>query len=417
MTPTERAPTKPPLMHRPAVLLSGIAAVITVVALLAPDWTTSDTDARLTTLSSHRMGARLLHDLADRLGWDVERRMTRHPPPDTAVIHAVLGGVTPFRKEDVGRLLDRVRAGAALLVIASGTASVFGDSLRARSHTSGYAPNADSLRTVCPRRRPLRMRYWPGNNAYLRTIQWRGAAPDSMIAFIEATPEPPPGQKRTMLPSPAIVGFPYGRGRVVLALDADVVRNDALRGCNYGLEVAAVRALEYLRDGGAALRTRVVFDEYHQEYGDQPGAMTTIGRYLSRTSSGNTLLQLCIAGLLVLIALGPRALPPRAVVRIERRSPFEHVDALGRAYMLVGASRTATSRLVRGLRRRVEPGAFRSTRTLTAEAFLDHVVRDYPALAADAATVRTALANRVSARDFVHVGEALAKLESSLTRF
>ena len=404
-------------MQRPAVLLAGIAAVITVVAVLAPDWTTTDTDARLTTLSTDRMGARLLYDLADRLGWDVERRMTRHPPPDTAVIHAILGGVTPFRKGDVGRLLDRVRAGAGLLVIASGSASVFGDSLRARSHTSGYAPNADSLRSVCPRRRPLRMRYWGGNNAYLRTIRWRGASPDSMIAFIEATPEPPPGQRRVMLPSPAIVGFPYGRGRVVLSLDADVVRNDALRGCNYGLEVAAVRALEYLRDGGDAPRTKIVFDEFHQEYGDQPGAMTTIGRYLSRTSSGNTLMQLCVAGLLVLLALGPRALPPRVVVRVERRSPFEHVDALARAYMLVGASRTATSRLIRGLRRRVEPGSFRSTRTLTAEAFLDHVVRDFPALAPDAATVRNALTNRVSPREFVHVGAALTKLESSLTRF
>ena len=144
--------------------------------------------------------------------------------------------------------------------------------------------------------------------------------------------------------------------------------------------------------------------------------MRTIAAYLGDTASGRLLLQLAAAGLILLVALAPRAIPPRDVERIERRSPLEHVDALARAYGQVGATATATTRLVRGLRRRVERRATHARAEQSDDAFLDRAERAAPALAADVALVRRALATPVSKAEFARLGESLHRLESSLTR-
>jgi hypothetical protein len=160
-----------------------------------------------------------------------------------------------------------------------------------------------------------------------------------------------------------------------------------------------------------------VFDEYHQGYGDQPGTIKGIVRYLGRTSSGHLVLQVAGAGLVLLLALGPRLLPPRATERIERRSPLEHVDALARAYRAVGATRTATSRLVHGVRRRVEHALGARTGATSDDAFLDWVEQRVPVRGADVELVRSALARPVSRRELEAVGQALRRLELSLTSF
>jgi len=132
--------------------------------------------------------------------------------------------------------------------------------------------------------------------------------------------------------------------------------------------------------------------------------------------SGHLLLQALAAGLILLLALGPRTLPPHDLERVERRSPLEHVTALAQAYARVGATRTATTRLLRGVRRRIEPHGTRSG-ALTAEErdaqFLDAAARA-PARAIDVAVIRNALATPISEREFEAVGDALARLEESL---
>src|SRR5690606_34516894 len=72
---------------------------------------------------------------------------------------------------------------------------------------------------------------------------------------------------------PAVIGMQLGNGRLVLIADADMLRNDALRVCRHGFDVATIRALEYLRDGGPVPRNRIVFDEYHQGFGAPPGSL------------------------------------------------------------------------------------------------------------------------------------------------
>jgi hypothetical protein len=218
---------------------------------------------------------------------------------------------------------------------------------------------------------------------------------------------------------PAVIGFPLERGRVVVAADPDLLRNDVLRVCRWGADVAAVRMLEYASEDapGGGRRERLVFDEYHQGYGEQPGTVRGIVTYLRRTASGHLVLQWAAAALLLLFAMGPRLLPPRAVERIERRSPLEHVDALARAYRAVGATQTATLRLVHGVRRRVDGSLGGRSAVTTDDAFLTWAHERVPARSSDIELVRQALARPVPRRQLEDVGQALRRLESSLTSF
>ena len=143
--------------------------------------------------------------------------------------------------------------------------------------------------------------------------------------------------------------------------------------------------------------------------------MGTVAAYLVGTGSGRTLFQLLAAGLILLLAAAPRLIPPRDPESIERRSPLEHVDALGRAYAQVGATRSATARLVRGVRRRVAGGATRGGSAgpgpdASDDAFLDRAARDAPRIAGDVALIKKALHGGVPRREFASVGAALEQL-------
>jgi len=202
----------------------------------------------------------------------------------------------------------------------------------------------------------------------------------------------------------------------VLAIgDVDLFRNENMRMCAWDAAVQVVRMFEYLRGPeGPSARTTLVFDEYHQGNGVRPGTTRAITRYLSNTSSGKALAQLGVAGIVLLLALGPRALAPRDPERIERRSPLEHVDALARAYWQVHATRTATRRLLRGVRRRTEHRFGGARRDLADEDFLAWVHERIPARRDDITLVTNALTAQMPRKDFTRVGEALRRIEHDL---
>jgi hypothetical protein len=127
------------------------------------------------------------------------------------------------------------------------------------------------------------------------------------------------------------------------------------------------------------------------------------------------LLQCLLGGLVLLLALGPRAVPPQDPERGERRSPLEHVSALARAYTRVGATRTATARLLGGVRRRIDRGGHLTRpSTATHAAFLEEAVRLVPDLGEDVALIRRALDTTVTPQELASVGRALSHLEHSL---
>jgi len=183
--------------------------------------------------------------------------------------------------------------------------------------------------------------------------------------------------------------------------------------CEWSADVAVARILEYVRPEGRA-GLPLVFDEFHHGFGMHGGSLSAVSQYLTRTASGHFLAQAMIAGLLLLFALAPRPLPPRDPVRIARRSPLDHADALGHAYADVGATRTAVQHLVSGLRRRVGRTVAVSSGAED-PAFLDAVTVRDPSLAPSVEVLRRALAAPVSAEALLDVSEALRAIEKQLS--
>jgi hypothetical protein len=87
---------------------------------------------------------------------------------------------------------------------------------------------------------------------------------------------------------------------------------------------------------------------------------------------------------------------------------------LAHAYRDVGATKTATARLVSGVRRRIGRVVGVDARADDAT-FLDRVVARSPLLANDAAMVKRALRDGMPPRDFPTVGAAIASIERDLS--
>jgi hypothetical protein len=445
-TPPVPQDRPPDIRRRRRLALVAILAVIIVAALFTPEVIGGRTgDERLTTYSAEAQGAKLLYELASRLGWHVERWTDAASiAADDRTVIAILSPALPPAAIETHQMLDRVRAGAALLYVMSGGGplndslhvkrSLFGgtyqataagtadarpasDTLRARRFDTAAAENADDEDVEMPaecEHAPANdgLPMWADQTVRLWRFSWTRGRPAGAVIFARSTLESDTKDTSAARSAPAAAGFPLGKGRVVVLSDPDLLRNDVLRVCRFGLDVVAARMLEYLA-AGTPRRDRLVFDEYHQGFGTHPGTLRAIVVYLSRAASGHVLLQGLLAGLVLLLALGPRALPVHDPERVERRSPLEHVGALAQAYARVGATRTATARLVRGLRRRVERGGADRARAESDARFLEQAAAS-PTRAGDVAVIQHALETPLSRREFEAVGGAIRRVEESL---
>lgn len=416
--PAVPPPARPPWYVRPRIVLPAVTVLVLLVALVTPTALGSRSgDQRLSVLSDAPSGARLFHDLGQRLGWQPEQRLGPSLVRDPAIVHAVLDPVIPLRITEVHELLEHVREGGGLLLVLGGGVAALGDTLHIARASSGLIGD----RTLPTARRPVSCpsdlggRFaplWPGGAAGLWTLVWR-APPAGVVDTLLTVRETPFGKPPR--DNPSMVGMTYGKGRIVIASDPDIFRTDVLRDCRFGLGVASVRALEYLAAGGNEPRRRIVFDEFHQGHGARPGSLRAVSSYLGGTPSGRFLFQLAVAGLVLLVAAAPRIVAPRDPGRLERRSPLEQVDALSRAYAQVGATRTSARRLVRGLRRRVER-APRGAVLDTDDRFLERLASLAPSLRDDVTLLRRALTEPLSVTAFAALGPALQRVESTLLR-
>jgi hypothetical protein len=134
-------------------------------------------------------------------------------------------------------------------------------------------------------------------------------------------------------------------------------------------------------------------------------------RALSTTPIGRVALQAMLAGLVLLLALGARPIAPRPRMRVERRSPFEHVGALARAYSQIGATRLAARRLVRGLRRRHGAGV----RTGDDAAFLRRLVVRHEKLRPNVERLIKATETALPPREFTLLADDIDTIERTLT--
>ena len=419
---------KPAWFVRPRVIVPLLLGVVLLSALFTRTPVSGrNGDPRLSTYSTDPQGAKLFAEFAERSGWRVERAREAgfaKPPAGTTVVHAELSPDERVLPADVHDALSQVREGGRLLLVLGTGTTAFSDSLGIEGGPSGDVDTGDNAGSGC--RRSVLRAYeglWPGSQAYLQSLTLRAKSPltitDTLLAVHRVMPaDSVPGKSRVYKSArlPAMMVATLGRGRVVVAADPDVLRNDALRVCSYGIDIGAARALAALTPDSGGVRTLRV-DEYHHGYGligrDREGVSGAVHTFLADTAPGRAIAQLLVAALLLLFAMAPRGVAPVDPVRVERRSPFEHVDALARAYAQVGATRTATARLVRGLRRRTERSASRAGAGGN-EQFLQHIVSRYPAMQGNVERIQHALADRVTTPEFLDVGDAVARIEQHL---
>ena len=399
---------------RPRVVLPLVVALVVLVALITPQAGVDRSgDNRLSTHLSGPLGARVLYEAAGRLGWKVARRDSVPAPvrPGGGTVHAVLAASQPITPEQAHAYLNAVRAGDGLLLVLDDRTAL-SDSLGVRHRAAGGTYTLVAADTMgCRRRVELVPPLWPDGRVHLWTLLWLRGAPSDRVVFGSATGNvgAPPEESREVA-----TGFPLGQGRVVVVADPDLLRNDVIRRCGWGADVRVVRMLEWLRDGGTAPRTTLVFDEYHHGYGPPHSMLRAAGSFLVSHPVGRTLLQVALAALVLLFAVAPRALPPMDIVRIERRDPLEQIDALAQAYEQVHATRTVAARLVHGMRARVERG-WSLARSRPDDVFLDDAAARAPLLVREVALVKRALRETVPDRDLPELGDALRTIEQTLT--
>jgi hypothetical protein len=230
------------------------------------------------------------------------------------------------------------------------------------------------------------------------------SAPPGVVAFLTAR-RYEDGESTD--PEPIAIGVPFGRGRIVIVYGRWAVQNSEFRRDRRA--IFPFRMLEWLAPGR---RPTIVFAEYHLGFGRHPSVLRGVRRALAETPAGRTLLQLLAAGGVLLLALGIRPIAPFGRTRIERRSPIEHIGALARAYAQIGAIRTATRRLIRGLRRRHPIGTYRSA---TDEEYLSSVAARHPAVAGEVQLLIAAANGSHPADRFRDVGSAVTTIDHTLS--
>jgi hypothetical protein len=392
---------------RPKIALPLLAAALALTVLNLPrgDLTPFDRAGPLTTTSTTPGGAKGLYDLTRRLGWPVQRRQKAFRQRlDSNSVYLVLDPpATPIATE-AHELLDAVRRGAGLIYIVS-TGSQMDDSLHVRS-TGGntMVPLTDrpDLVAPCPAHdvgAPAIT--WFDDSVHLYGLTRTRAWPEDTALFVAVESD-----SNRQVQVPAAVGFPFGAGRIVILSDGDLLRNDVIRVCRWGLGVEAMRMIDY---AAGQHRKTLVFDEFHFGKRATANIIGAATDFLTDTAPGNTIAQIAVAGLILLAAMAWRPVVPVGVKRIERRSPLEHVEALARAYARVNATRTAVRRLIRGLRRRHARKARGND-----EAYLKSLVAQNPPLADDVQHILHGVRDEITPAELLAVGRAVDHIDRVL---
>jgi len=384
-----------------AWILAGLLSLVFLAVLISPG---ADPGRPFSSYSPGAQGLRLSRDLIARLGWVPEAREVpfsdtlRDPAPVQVIVSA---NIPDGEARD---LLAFVRRGGALLV--AGGNSNIRDSLGLVPVGNGKL--AEVLATPhCESRGTWQTELV--QVAYGAALGADRPLPDDTVGF--GSVELDARSDKSARVGRAAIGMPVGSGRVVVIAEGSFLTNDVIRRCELEADVEYVRMIDYLSRGRRG--ARVAFDEYHHGYGVRGGSFAAIQMYLAGTPSGRMLAQIAIGGLLLLFAAAPRPLAPRDPSHVARRSPLEHADALAHAYKGVGATRTATERLLAGVRRRSRS---RARGRDTDEAFLASAASVSPAAAQAAAVVSHALETRIPERQLPEVAAALEMIERELSR-
>jgi hypothetical protein len=318
-----------------AVLLVSMFAL--ALLLRTREREAASSDRRPSTFLATPRGTRALLLLAEEIELNTRRRLepyTAAPGRDVrlAVVFAPSDRVTP---REIGTLLDWVRGGGTLLYALGGERGLT-DSLGLPRVRASAGPGAGSAGAVVS----------AANSPLVADI---GVIDTFRYVFAESATPMRTGTAQVLAAASrraAVLSFALGAGRVIAFSDVAPLTNESLRNGGSGLLFARI-AEAYVGDTGV-----IEFDEYHQGYRADGGPWAALRAFLG-TSAGHGVLQIAVAGLLVLLLGARRFGEPHQPPPPRRRSPIEHVEALATAYQRAGARRIARKLLLDGLQRRL----------------------------------------------------------------
>lgn len=342
-----------------ALLLAGSIGVALWAASRKP--TTPDFDFRSSTFLSGPNGSKGLHDILRQLGRPSERRRTSLENLATERAHrpAILVLLNPmFRLDDdeVEQVVRYVRAGGAVLATGAGSGVTRCTGWRMQG-LGGERADSMAVRWPDP---AVRL---PHTSRVLTLRKPEDEGPTRLEALRKGDDEDAqPGICNTLVPfaidtivaalnnRPVILRLRYrGGGTITLAADAGWFTNRVWRDSDVPIVALPLLTPRRERPG------RVVWDEYHQGFGENDGP-SLVGRtwsWLRSSPAGWAILQLIAVALVWLAMTAVRFGPAREVVERRRRSSLEHLEALGAGLESAADADTAVRRLALGLRRRL----------------------------------------------------------------
>lgn len=355
-----------------------VVVIIVLAALLLPRGQQVALDQRLSTYRTTPDGAQALYETLDAVGVRVSRRLTPFVDADSlAGPLAVLAPAEPPTPAEVRRLVAWVDSGGSLVLAAPLLGSLSGAfGLRvtfAQAPSPAQAASGQVWFGGAPVDATPRGHEWTrGLRAPIpvrRVFVDSGAVKDASVLLATAKGD-----------APVVVWFRRGRGGVLAIADPSLLSNTELRGS----DLAPLVARAALAMGGAGDTLR--FDEYH--HGHHGGSVARgLAAFLADHPLGHAAIQLLAVGLLALLVVGRRFGAPRPPRPKRRRSPLEHVVALGEVYRQARARELTRRRLLGGFARRIRRERPRPGQEA---AFLDRLRTSVPTGAAAVAALEAA---------------------------
>ena len=349
------------------------AAVLLALAIVVGIWAakrkpgTNDFDFRRSTYLSGPSGSKGLHEILVALGRPSERRRTplttlmterAHRPAILVLLDPVMG----LEDSELEQVVRYVRAGGAVLSVGDGGGVTGCAGWRTQWGLVGARDSIGVRALETQVRLPsttnvlARFVVKPDSAGKMPLERLRKASPD------DDNYEDRPGACSTLVPfatdtvvialnnRPVILRLRYrGGGTITLAADPVWFTNRAWRDTNLPIALLPLLTPRPERPG------RVAWDEYHQGFGSDR-EVTFSGRtwaWLRTSPAGWAILQLIAVGLAWLAMTAVRFGPARSVIERRRRSPLEHLEALGAGLESAADRDTAIKRLALGLRRRL----------------------------------------------------------------
>ncbi len=318
-------------------------------------------DPRTSTYLDGPLGTKAVYDVLIALGRPVARRRT--PLFDLAVgarrapaLVAVLDPAIDLQPAELNAVRDLVRRGGAVLAAGDGGGITRFCGWRVRS-SDRYV--LDSMAVRAPRDLAL-----PPTGYYLAPDTAPATTLEARKRRLIATATPGcarlvPVATDTLLTRidgrPVAVRLTYaGGGMLTLVADPGYFRNRVWKATD-----APRVALAWLTPprGGP-----VIFDEYHQGFGGGESAARVMLGWLVGAPAGWAILQITAVALLLLAVSAVRFGPALSVIERRRRSPLEHLEALGAGLESAAGTETALELLIAGLRRRLSRTGYVSDR-------------------------------------------------------